>query len=252
MIEQSSNALKSVRNTLEQNFSLTKLKNSLISIKDYLLEQSSNTLKSVRNTLEQNFSLTKLKNSLISTKDFILEKSSLVFKRTRNILEVGYNAVKRIGSIISKTEAITSIASAAMSAFTASVSGVGKLLGPLAIPLGLVAAGGIAALGYNLLKGDDVISEGGYGNRTLLTPKVAIALNNEDNIIAGTKLFKKDTISEPKDTQSLMPDLTPLLNEMKAMRQEQSKANTKPTIVENSINSTRFGTAVAMNTYKTQ
>lgn len=47
-------------------------------------------------------------------------------------------------------------------------------------------------------------------------------------------------------------DLTPLLNEIRALRQEQSKANTKPTIIENNVNGTRFGTAVAINTYKTQ
>jgi hypothetical protein len=39
---------------------------------------------------------------------------------------------------------------------------------------------------------------------------------------------------------------------MKAMRQEQARANSKPTIVENSMNGTKFGTSVAMNTYKIQ
>ena len=47
-------------------------------------------------------------------------------------------------------------------------------------------------------------------------------------------------------------DNSALLNEIKAMRQEQSRANSKPTIIENSMNGTRFGTAVAMNTYKIQ
>jgi hypothetical protein len=47
-------------------------------------------------------------------------------------------------------------------------------------------------------------------------------------------------------------DLSPLLDEMRAMRQEQSKSNSKPVIIENSMDSTRFGTAVAMNTYKVQ
>jgi hypothetical protein len=35
------------------------------------------------------------------------------------------------------------------------------------------------------------------------------------------------------------------------MRQEQARSNSKPTVIENSVNGTRFGTAVAMNTYKT-
>ena len=47
-------------------------------------------------------------------------------------------------------------------------------------------------------------------------------------------------------------DFTPILNEMRAMRQEQARSNNKPTIVENSMNGTKFGTAVHMNTYKIQ
>jgi hypothetical protein len=112
--------------------------------------------------------------------------------------------------------------------------------------LGLTAAAGVAALGYKFMTGDDVMSEGGYGNRTLLTPKGSIALNNNDTVIAGTNLGGRGKSSTPQQ------DLSPLINEMKAMRQEQARANSKPTIVENSMNGTKFGTSVAMNTYKIQ
>jgi hypothetical protein len=47
-------------------------------------------------------------------------------------------------------------------------------------------------------------------------------------------------------------DLSPLLEELRALRQESSKSNNKPVVVENSMNGTKFGTSVAMNTYKLQ
>lgn len=98
------------------------------------------------------------------------------------------------------------------------------------------------------MKGDDVMSEGGYGNRTLLTPKGSIALNDKDTVIAGTNLGggKGNTAPAPQQDNSA------LIAEMRAMRQEQAKSNSKPTVVENSMNGTKFGTSVAMNTYKVQ
>ena len=59
--------------------------------------------------------------------------------------------------------------------------------------LGAAAAATAYALGKSYMsKGDDVMSEGGYGNRTLMGPKGSIALNNNDTVIAGTNLFPKD------------------------------------------------------------
>jgi hypothetical protein len=101
-----------------------------------------------------------------------------------------------------------------MGALKAAVSGIGSLLGPFAIPIGLAAAAGVAALGYNLLKGDDVVSEGGYGKRTLLSPEGAIRLNDKDTVLAGTDLGGgTPNISGPS------VDLTPMIaaiNEVKA------------------------------------
>lgn len=72
------------------------------------------------------------------------------------------------------------------------------------IAAGLVAAASITAGGFGLLnsqKADDMV---GYGARTLLTPNGAIALNNNDTVIAGTDLFKgDDTISMPKGSINL-------------------------------------------------
>jgi hypothetical protein len=57
---------------------------------------------------------------------------------------------------------------------------------------GLALAAGVGALVHSqMTKGDDVTSMGGYGNRTLLHPEGAIALNNNDTVIAGTNLGGK-------------------------------------------------------------
>jgi len=59
--------------------------------------------------------------------------------------------------------------------------------------------GGISGA-IGAITGDDIA---GYGARTLITPTGAVALNNNDTIIAGTKLFKGDDItSMPKGSFS--------------------------------------------------
>lgn len=67
-------------------------------------------------------------------------------------------------------------------------------------PVGMVAVGGLIGAGMAYLAtADDMFSPGGsgggYGNRTLMGPEGAIALNNKDDIIAGTDLFKGNDVS---------------------------------------------------------
>ena len=67
---------------------------------------------------------------------------------------------------------------------------VGALANPARAIAGVAAASFVAGLvGGYMLKGNDIMSEGGYGKRTLLGPEGAIALNNKDTVIAGTNLF---------------------------------------------------------------
>ena len=137
------------------------------------------------------------------------KKMSLMWDERGLILEKGKAAVQGVqlgyqaamGSyaakkaIVEKGGLVRSIGEAAMKAISslASIPVVGWALG-------LAAAGTVAALGYKFMQGNDVVSPGGYGKRTLMGPEGAIALNDKDTVIAGTNLFDKkgdDVVSEP-------------------------------------------------------
>jgi hypothetical protein len=96
----------------------------------------------------------------------------------------------------------------------ASLTGIGAAAGVPMMSAGMtIATGGAlggAALGARegisavnkVKKGDDVISQPGYGKRSLVTPSGVIALNNKDNIIAyaddldGTKKLPYGSIAK--------------------------------------------------------
>jgi hypothetical protein len=66
---------------------------------------------------------------------------------------------------------------------------------------GLVV-GGVAGLASGVMSNADDMT--GYGARTLLTPTGAVALNNNDTVIAGTNLFKgNDVTSYPEGALNL-------------------------------------------------
>jgi hypothetical protein len=122
----------------------------------------------------------------------------------------------------------------------------------------LAAAAAVAGIGYiasqtKFAKGGIVTGE--INNATIgeAGPEAIIPLNSPiaDKILGGNNSITPDKILERNNTTS-QQDLSPLLEEMRALRQEQSRSNNKPVIVENSMNGTKFGTSVAMNTYKTQ
>ena len=107
-----------------------------------------------------------------------IQKVRLAITAKQKALE-GATALKALGSL-----ALEAGRSAAKIPF----------IGPI---LAAAAIASIYALGKRYLsKGDDVFSPGqnsqGYGQRMLLAPEGAIALNNKDTVIAGTKLFKGD------------------------------------------------------------
>jgi len=112
--------------------------------------------------------------------------------------------------------------------FAAGGATIGAILGGIfgfgggAVP-GAAAGGGIGGL-LDMLLGeqtkivDDMV---GYGARTLITPQGAVALNNQDTVIAGTNLFKGDDVfSMPKGALNLSGgvDLTPMISAINEVR----------------------------------
>lgn len=99
------------------------------------------------------------------------------------------------GSLVKAARALRalSIGSAIAKAWGAAMSGPQSLLtgglAGLAVGAGLTAAIMAAS---NIGKADDLFS--GYGERTLITPKGAYALNNKDTVIAGTNLFRANDL----------------------------------------------------------
>ena len=90
--------------------------------------------------------------------------------------------------ILGKKGLVTDIARMAAKAYQSGA--LTPFIGPA---LGAVAAAGALALGKTFLsKADDLISPG-YGKRTIMGPEGAIALNNNDTIIAGTNLGGRNT-----------------------------------------------------------
>ncbi len=87
--------------------------------------------------------------------------------------------------------------------------------------VGMIAAGGGVLLSIASLlplffgkKGDDVVSTGGYGSRTLVTPKGNIALNNNDTVIAGTQLMSRGSLQAGTDSSNLVRKVDELITSL--------------------------------------
>ena len=135
---------------------------------------------------------------------------------------------------------------------------VAMISGASAISVGVAAAialaAGAAAYSFFSSMKDGVIDprkgpimSGEFGS-VQLDPKDKAMYGADGTIKVGTNLGGKGQSSSPTPQQ----DNTALIAEMRAMRQEQARSNSKPTVVENSMNGTKFGTALHMNTYKVQ
>jgi len=198
---QSIAATNLVQNQLQKQSLLTKIAGNIQLFNQLAAEHGLMTALKIQFGLQKANNIVKQEGLLITMKDWLYEKGKVLWLNLQKTGTVILNALKTAGAFITKKDAIFSIAAAAMSAVKAAMSGIGALLGPLAIPIGLAAAAGVATIGYQLLKGDDVMSEGGYGKRTLLAPEGAIRLNDNDTVIAGTNLndpSQKSSTPSPK------------------------------------------------------
>ena len=175
-------------------------------------------------------------NAVIATERATAENSSKLSLIGQKIAEIASMPFKTASALISGEKAIAEITAA-----EAATLGIATI----AIVGGLAAAVMAMKSSKSSLKDGMIAPDGGL---MVSGAKGTYKLDPNDSVIAGTDLNKKTPAAGRGGGQ----DLSPLLNEMKALRQEQSKSNSKPTIVENSMNGTKFGTSVAMNTYKTQ
>jgi len=126
----------------------------------------------------------------------------------------------------------------------------------------LVGLGVAAAVGaYLYSTADDMVSPGGngggYGNRTLMGPEGAIALNNKDTVIAGTNLFDKENesinpnseVSKPQQTIVQQPTVVQQDNSKLEKLLERAINRPNPVITMNDV---ALGTAVDMGAFSIQ
>jgi hypothetical protein len=125
------------------------------------------------------------------------------------------------------------------------------IMNPLTALAGLAVAGGVGAAIYSSMKDGEIdlkkgpIMTGEFGS-VQLNPADKAMYGADGIIKVGTNLVGNRGSSSPQQ------DLSPLLEEMRAMRQETARSNNKPVVVDNNIDGTKFGTAIAMNKYKIQ
>ena len=163
------------------------------------------------------------------TTALIIEKSILLINTLiskQKLLAIG-STIKTIA--LERGQAIIDIGKAGINAFTRMV----KDYPYIGIGLGVAAAASAVALGNKYLQGNDIISPGsGYGKRTLLAPEGAIALNDKDTVIAGTKLFRGNDVVSTDNKNINIP--SPSISN--------SPKSPQPVLVQVAVNNSYDGT----------
>ena len=126
---------------------------------------------------------------------------------------------------------------------------VAELTGASAATLGIaagiaLAAGATAYAFLSSKKGDDVMSEGGYGKRTLLSPEGAIKLNDKDTVIAGTDLGG----GEKSNSSNMSVDLTPMISAINEVKAAVDNLINRPVILN--IDGKQVGSSMVQGSYK--
>ena len=118
--------------------------------------------------------------------------------------------------------------------------------------VGVAVAVAAAMAGYAAIKSmtaDDMISQPGYGSRTLMGPEGAIALNDNDTVIAGTDLFPKEKDNKKVGASNSI-NIAPLVEQMNKMNATLSAILGKEGTV--TLDGTKVGTALTVGSYKLQ
>jgi hypothetical protein len=240
------NAVRLYRNKIDNQGLLTKLAYNAQLLIGLIREQGITGIKTFALTLDDKSIAKKIILGVWNLKDMIVSKASAFWEMRKNLglvkaiakLPILLGLKTAEAAIATETAAATVVATEAVSFGGATawiLAGLGAVMGGLA-----AYAMSDGKIDYNR---GPVVS-GGFGS-VQLSPKDTGFFNGEQ-IIAGTNLGGR------KSNSASQQDNSALVAEMRAMRQETSRANSKPTVVENSMNGTKFGTAVAMNTYKIQ
>lgn len=138
--------------------------------------------------------------------------SLAVLARTTGAFDKALN-----GLIVTTIGAATSMAAksvadrVAAGGTAAAAAGLIGKAGALATGAGAVVSIILALLPFLASKtGDDVVSTG-YGSRTLVTPTGNIALNNNDTVLAGTKLLSRGSMQMGTDSSELVKKVDTLI-----------------------------------------
>ena len=90
-------------------------------------------------------------------------------------------------------------------------AGIGAFI-PGGAVIGALIGAGVGLVGAGTATPANDMFSAGYGSRVLVTPKGAFALNNADDIIAGTKLFPKGTLQAGSDNSDLVRKVDKLID----------------------------------------
>jgi len=147
-------------------------------------------------------------------------------------------AFSKLGAIM-KVIRMQGIGAAIVSVIKGAWESVGTIpfIGP--VLAGAAIAGGIALV--NSYKADDLMSEPGYGERTLTTKEGKFNLNNRDTILAGTDLFGGKT-----PPQQPTQDNSGMVAAINSLHQTLSQKNFSPVL---KADSTILATTTAQGSY---
>ena len=155
---------------------------------------------------------------------------------------------ERLAGAAEKLAGILEFSAVAIGTMVGALAGM-FLFGPIGAVVAGLAAGALTYGALQAFKGDDVMSEGGYGKRTLLAPEGAIKLNDKDTVIAGTDLGGGEGKTQtPISSPSI--DLSPLLAKMDQMNTILNQILSKEGTIM--LDSTKVGTALNVGSTKMQ
>jgi len=252
-----------IQNIMQEKSLVKKGMYHAIAIKEAITEGGITSVKAYALSLDEKSLVRRTIMAGITAKEYIQQKAMTVWAGMKAGYERISLALQSAASAIQKGNLLKSIGSAMM--------GVIQSLSSIPVvgwALGLAAAGSVAALGYKFLTGDDIMSENGYGKRTLLAPEGAIRLNDKDTVIAGTNLGGEQQslqgsqavqgqqslqgsqqIQQPAQTiQGPSIDLTPMITAINEVKAAVDGLMNRPVIIN--MDSKQVGSNLVQGSYK--